>query len=668
MQPTRTEFLFMPGPLPKVIFYGLTFAVFGWMVWQFVVMARDWRRGRADEPSLPWWPQVVRLVLGQRKVMGSRPRSGAPMHLKIFYGFLALLLATTLLALATYSPLVGIPNWHRGNYYLAYEATFDVMGVVFVLGCAWALARRLGAGRPATLKGDNSDLVTIVVLLGCGVTGYVVEAARISADPHPFDVWSPVGYGLARFMGTLQPPVYIFLWWFHVLWVWAFFALLPRMRLRHLVVGTMAAGTRPSRHMGALATVSMASVEETGVIGAVVAKDLTRWQLSSLDACMECGRCTEVCPANGVGKTLDPRQIVQGIRSAGEGPLLARLAEDDLWACTTCNACVEACPVSIRQVDLIVDVRRNLVAEGKLSGSQATMLRQVGSTGHAWGQPATGREDWMKGLDVPLCRDGKPFEYLFWVGCAGATDPGAVKTTKAVARLMKLAGVSFACLGQEESCTGDPARRTGDEFTFQALAEGNVSVFERYKVTKVVTACPHCFNSLRNEYKDFGAAMEVWHHSQLLADLVRSGKLTPAVVGEGGVTLHDPCYLARVNNESDAPRAVLGAETDYNKDISLFVRENLMPVPQASTVVEPEHHAQKTLCCGAGGGRMWADEPPGQRPAGRRVDELLATGAKTVAVACPFCRIMLEPALTQKSDDVQMADIAELLLEANDPQ
>ncbi|MBS1707438.1 MAG: (Fe-S)-binding protein [Armatimonadetes bacterium] len=661
MEPTRTEFLFMPGPLPKLLFYTLTFASLGWMVWQFVAMARTWRRGKPDEPKRPWWPEVASLILGQRKVQGSRPKGGGPMHLLIFYGFMALLMATTLLALATYAPMVGLPNWHKGAYYLAFEATFDVLGACFVAGCAWALFRRLGVGRPATLQGDRTDVAALVILFTCGLTGYLLEAARIAADPHPWDVWSPVGYGLSPILGQLAPSAYVGLWWFHMAWVWAFFVMLPRMRLRHLVVATVTAANRPARAMGALAKVSMEQVEATGKVGAVETGDLTRWHLTSLDACMECGRCTEVCPANGVGKTLDPRGIVQGIRAAEGNPLLEKLTEDDLWACTTCHACVEACPVSIRHVDLIVDVRRNLVAEGKLAGPQAVMLRQVGSTGHAWGQPVSEREQWMKGLNVPLCREGQPFDFLLWVGCAGATDPGAVKTTKAVATLLQWAGVSFACLGQEEACTGDPARRTGDEFTFQELAGQNANVFAKYGVTKVVTACPHCFNSLKNEYGDFGSQMEVLHHSQLLARLVREGRLAPADV-PGGVTLHDPCYLARVNDEADAPRALLGAETDFNRDVSLFVRENLHPLPVASQLVEPAHHAQRTLCCGAGGGRMWADDAPGQRPADRRAEELLATGAETVAVACPFCRIMLDPALTGKT---RVADVAELLLEAN---
>ena len=272
----------------------------------------------------------------------------------------------------------------------------------------------------------------------------------------------------------------------------------------------------------------------------------------------------------------------------------------------------------------------------------------------------------MKGLDIPLCRDGAPFEFLLWVGCAGATDPGAVRTTRAVAELLKRAGVSFACLGQEEACTGDPARRVGDEFLFQDRAGQNVGVFEKYKVQKVVTACPHCFNTLKNEYGDFGASLTVMHHSQLLAELVTAGLLLAAAPDGGEVTYHDPCYLARINNESDAPRRTLGDETNLNNDAAPVIAWLEEDPDSHRNLAEPAHHGRKTLCCGAGGGRMWMDEAPEMRPANNRVAELRATGAKTVATACPFCRIMLEPALNPVgADELRLLDLAEMLQEAN---
>jgi Fe-S oxidoreductase len=565
------------------------------------------------------------------------------------------------------------------------------------VGVLWALVRRIGLvverrasspstqkGRPGAMVSEWSDIATLLLFLMLGLTGYWLEASRISNNPKPWDTVSPVGYAWAQVQGRFSDQMYVFVWWFHVAWIVVFFAILPRLRIRHILIAVFSASGRVAQPLGELKPITMAEVEETGLIGVATAKDYSRWHLMSLDACMECGRCTEVCPAWNVGKVLNPRQVVQDIRAAmSDGSNVAeRVSEEALWQCTTCNACVEACPVLIRHVDMIVDARRWLVAEGKLSGTGATMLRQVASTDHAWGQPRNAREDWMKGLDIPLCRDGVQFEYLFWVGCAGATDPGAVKTTKAVAALLKTAGISFACLGQEEACTGDPARRIGDEFLFQEKAMGNAAVFQQYKVKKVVTACPHCFNTLKNEYgqifemledpqatsdKPQATSLEVFHHSQLLADLVGQGKLKAA--DGDGVVFHDPCYLARVNNESDAPRALFGEKTTYNEALSPEpgLLQTTGHQPQ-TTLREAEHKARKTLCCGAGGGRMWMEEPPTQRPSNRRAEELVATGATTVAVGCPFCRIMIGDGLKQVTDkEINLLDLAEALQAANQP-
>ena len=648
--PTRVEFMHLPA-WQQTLFYVLVFASIGVMLLQIIFRAKRWRKGK----SIDWKPLglkgVWKYVLAQRKVRNSRRKSGSPMHLMIFYGFLALFLATTLLAIATYSPV----NFHRGTYYLVYEVTFDLLGLLFVFGLVWALIRRFR--KPIPLTQDWTDWAALVLLLVVGLTGYLIEGARIANDPKPWDIWSPVGYLVAQSLGALSSEWYVGLWWFHMVWVFTFFAVLPQMRVRHIVLAFLNSYGAEEQPYGQLKPISIEEVEKTGQIGVAIAQDYSRWHLMSLDACMECGRCTEVCPAWNVGKVLNPKMVVQDIRRAeAKGlPVAEAVTEEALWACTTCNACVEACPVLIRHVDMIVDARRNLVAEGKFSGTGATMLRQVASTGHAWGQPAGSREDWMRDLDIPLCRNGAEFDVLLWVGCAGATDPGAVKTTKAVAGLLKKAGVKFACLGQEEACTGDPARRTGDEFLFQEKAQTNVSVFEKYKIQKIVTPCPHCFNTFKNEYGQFGGVLEVEHHTQFLARLVEDGKLKAA--SSENSTLHDPCYLARVNNESEAPRRLLGEKTTLNDDI----------YPQReSGLNEPAQFARKTLCCGAGGGRMWMEEPSNQRPGDRRAKQLLETGAKQIAVACPFCRIMLDASIKQVTqEEIRLVDLAEMLAEAN---
>ncbi|MFQ3667513.1 MAG: (Fe-S)-binding protein [Fimbriimonadaceae bacterium] len=656
--PTREVFMHLPVG-QQMLFYILMAVSLGIMGAQIWARARIWRQGQPVAWKPGGWRSVASYVLAQKKVRSSRPKSGAPMHQMIFYGFLAMFVATTLLAIAKYSPV----NFHQGTYYLWYELVFDLLGLLLVVGLAWALVRRL-AFRPAAASHSIADTWALLLLLALGLTGYGLEAARIANSPQPWDAWSVVGYGIAQILPEVSDGAYVATWWAHFGLVFVFFAVLPQMRLRHIVLAIFASYGESGQHLGELKPISIEEVEKTGRIGVAEARDYSRWHLLSLDACMECGRCTEVCPAHGVGKTLNPKQVVQDIRAAAPDrrPVAAAVSEEALWACTTCNACVEACPVLIRHVDMIVDARRNLIGEGRFAGTGATMLRQLGGTGHAWGQPANSREEWMKGLDIPLCRDGVEFDVLFWVGCAGATDPGAVRTTKAVAKLLQRAGVRFACLGQEETCTGDPARRTGDEFTFQAQAQVLVEVFKAYGVKQIVTCCPHCFNTFANEYGQFGAVFEkVWHHTQLLAELVESGKLRGFQPKEGmRLTLHDPCYLGRVNNESDAPRAVLGHPTGLNRSTT--------PHRSPGTIAEPEHFGRKTLCCGAGGGRMWMEEAPDQRPGNRRARELVDTGADTVALACPFCRIMLDASIRQVAkEEVRLADVAELLWEQNEP-
>jgi Fe-S oxidoreductase len=658
---TRSEYLFFSLP-EKLLFYFLAALSLGYMAKQVWERVGLWMQGRPTGPVragrqywMPtvegltrWWGKVLPFVLLQKKVRSSRPRSGAPMHLMMFFGFAALVVATTLLAINTYSPF----KFHQGAYYLIYEALFDTLGLLLLIGLGWAIIRRwtenkkqltASRGRFEPISQEKVDFYVLCLLLLITANGYFLEAARIAAQPQPWDTWSWVGYLLSRPLGTFGVVAYKVAWWFHVVLVLGFFCVLPKLRIRHILLAIFSSAGAPDVPMGKLRTIPMEEVEQTEQIGVKFARDYSRWHLMSLDACMECGRCTEVCPAWNVGKLLNPKQIVQDLRGSMQSgaEVVASLNDEALWQCTTCNACVEACPVLIRHVDIIVDARRNIVSEGGLSGSAALMLRQTASTGSAWGQSGN-REDWMRDLDIPLARNGFEFEYLFWVGCAGATDPGSVKTTKAVAELLTKAGVKFACLGNEEACTGDPARRVGEEFLFQEQASQNVSVFQRYGVRKIVTACPHCFNSLKNEYGDFGAeSIEVFHHTQLLQTLVTKGALLAATPERGSVVMHDPCYLGRVNDESDAPRALVEG------------------------MVNPEFHSQKTRCCGAGGGRMWMEEPPHERPSNARVDQLLATGAKTIALGCPFCKIMLDASVKQVDEGINLVDLAELLQDAN---
>jgi Fe-S oxidoreductase len=331
--------------------------------------------------------------------------------------------------------------------------------------------------------------------------------------------------------------------------------------------------------------------------------------------------------------------------SRGGRDVHTTIRDETLWACTMCQACVEECPVLIGHVDLISDMRRDLVGEGKLSGPPAKALQQIGNQSNPYGRPNSERLAWAEGLDIPTVEVNPDFEYLLWVGCAASFDPRAQKVARATAQLLKEAKMNFAVLGTKERCTGDPARRIGDEFLYQQLAQANVETLTQHKAKKIITPCPHCYNTLMNEYPQFGGQYQVQHHSQLLAELVEAGRLSSGTSTGEPVTLHDPCYLARVNREVDATRAVIGAATDAQ------FRE--MP-----------RHGKKTFCCGAGGGRMWFDESPAQRVSCLRAQEALATGARTLATACPFCLNMMTDGMasTQGGETAKVVDIAELLL------
>ncbi|MGH8793653.1 MAG: heterodisulfide reductase-related iron-sulfur binding cluster [Stackebrandtia sp.] len=409
--------------------------------------------------------------------------------------------------------------------------------------------------------------------------------------------------------------------------------------------------------------------------------------LLDFTTCTECGRCQSQCPAWNTDKPLSPKKLVMDLREhayakapyllagGGKDPMgeergtaeqLANvpadaLAEaekslvgdvidpDVLWSCTTCGACVEQCPVDIEHVDHIVDMRRHQVMiESSFPAEAQGLMRNLENKGNPWGGDPGGREDWTKGLDFEIARvEGATpdWDYLFWVGCAGAYDDRAVKTTQAVATLLHEAGVKFAILGNGETCTGDPARRTGNEFLFSMLAEQNVETLNEAGVTKIVATCPHCLNTLGNEYGQLGGHYEVVHHTELLADLVAAGKIKPVSTTDGGVTYHDPCYLGRHNRIFTPPREVLGAMADGG-------------------VTEMPRNSERSFCCGAGGGRMWMEEKLGSGINANRSQEAVDTGASTVAVGCPFCSTMINDGVNAvgSGDSVEVVDVAQLLL------
>jgi len=644
------------APWMQILFFVMIAASLGALLWQVAARVWLWRKGQPGGFERDWRVWIQRLAIyaaAQKRV--HRKSLGALLHWLLFSGFIVLAIGTTLLAIAYDGPY----DFHHGWYYLIYELTMDVFGVAFILGCLLAMYRRAFRRKPS-LGHNRSDWWLLGLLLSLGVTGFAVEALRMhytQVQP-PIAYWSTVGWlidiTLLRGIdvGNAQ-TMHLAAWWLHAVLVAVFLATIPVNRFLHVLTGPLNIAARPQRPMGALMPLKMEEVEQTGRTGVQELADFNRQQLLSLDSCMECGRCEDACPATAAGKPLSPKAVVIDLRnlmSLGGGNVHGTIRDETLWACTMCQACVEECPVLIGHVDLISDMRRDLIGQGKLSGPPAKALQQIGNQSNPYGRPNSERFAWADGLGVPTVESNPVFEYLLWVGCASSFDPRAQKVARATALLLKEAGVNFAVLGKEERCTGDPARRIGDEFLFQQLAQTNIETLARHKAKKIVTPCPHCYNTLKNEYPQFGGQYEVAHHSALLAELVGAGRLTNATSNGEPITLHDPCYLARVNGEIDATRTVIGAARNTQ------FRE----MPRCG---------KKTFCCGAGGGRMWFEEAPSQRVSVLRSQEAIATGARTLATACPFCLNMMTDGMagTQGGENVKVLDIAELLLSRQSP-
>ncbi len=651
-------------PLSKSIFYALTVASLGCFAYGVFLRVRLWRRGRKTEHSFDWKigiTQFFKNVVLQKKIRRGRRDAGVA-HLMLFGGFGVLFVGTLLIAIEHYlAALLGReptdPLFHKGIYFAVFEIVLDTAGLALLIGCAWFVKRRLAG--TSSIGQHRLDWLVLGLLLLLGVTGYLAEGLRIIREQTPQPGFSYVGLGVARgfeWLGVTRgsaSTIHFALWWTHTVLALGLIAAFPYTRLLHSLAGAINLATR-TEQLGMLSPISIEEVEETGLVGAAVLQDLTRQQLLELDACVSCGRCQDVCPAHEAGKPLSPRDVVQDFKSHlslqhFSKALGETVSDETVWSCTTCHACVDTCPLGVDPLRLITDLRRNLVAEGKLSGAPASSLQKMQRSGNPWGLPKDERMNWAEGLDVPSASDNPDFEVLYWVGCAAAYDRRTQKVARAVVKLLKAAEVNFAVLGAEECCTGESARRMGEEFLFQELAARNIETLARYSVRKIVTHCPHCLNSFKHDYPQFGGQFEVVHHTQFLANLVAQGKLeiNEAAGGlSGTLTYHDPCYLARVNKVIDPPRELIQltvSATDANK------------------VVELPRCGVDTACCGAGGGKMWFDDAAETRVGASRVTEALDTGADTVVVSCPFCRIMMSDGVAAQDTRVQVKDIAELL-------
>ena len=559
-------------------------------------------------------------------------------HALLFYGFLGLFIGTCLVFVHD-----KVVPFLVGSTYLVFSFLLEWAGLAFLTGVGWTAWRRLG-GRVPRLERSSTALVVLGLLGAIGITGFLLEAARIAVTDPPFEVWSFVGWTIARVLraaGVAGPALHRVLWGLHAALTWIFLALIGATVLRHVVAAPVQLALRQLRTPGCLAPAAPGA-------GPLAPARLTWAQLLDAATCVRCGRCTAVCPATAAGKPLDPRQVVQAtLRSMREGrPLEDLVSPDTAWSCTTCAACVRACPFEIEVLDKLVDLRRGFVEAGAIDAAGARALEATAERGNPFGGVPADRTRWAADLDLRVLRPGEATDVLYWVGCAGAFDPQGQRIARATARLLQAAGVDFAILGAAETCTGDPARRMGEEALFREAATRVAGTLERVRFRRLLTHCAHCFHVFRNELTEAAGGgtppVPAVHHTQMLAELVEAGRLTARAASAAPVTLHDPCYLARHNGETRAPRTVLTAA--------------------GTPAVEMPRHGTGTFCCGAGGGGAWVEVRQGSRIAALRMAEAQATGARVVATACPFCALMLSG--ETQAGDIAVRDVAELLWES----
>ena len=676
---TREVFGGIPSAL-KIAFYVIIPVLLVYGAVLFSHRVKNWTRGKPDNRSTTSKNVKRRLADFRAGVYMQtllRDPAAGVMHSLIYFSFLILLAVTTILEINHQVP----ESWKflNGRVYQGYSFVGDAAGLMLLVGVVWAIVRRY-VQRPyrIRIKTKPEHAIILGVFLSLAVTGFLAEAYRIANVGTPdFEKWSFVGYPLALLVeNTDQLAGWQQFWWIvHVLSFVAFLVILPVTMLRHMFTSPLNMYLKDrERPKGAMKPMPNLMETELESFGASTIEDFTWKQLLDTDACTMCGRCTAVCPAQNTGKALDPREIVlktgevmaatgtpQVSPPIGTDPdivisansVFERITPEEIWACTSCKACDENCPVNIEILDKILDMRRYLsLMESNFPTELGNAYRSMENSGNPWGMSQNERADWADKIEGIEILDGtSPLEadYLYWVGCAGSFDDKNKKVTQAMSKLLQRAGVSFAILGPSEMCTGDPARRSGNEYIFQMLAMQNVETLNGMGVKKIITQCPHCFNTLANEYPDMGGHYEVVHHSQFLEWLIDQGKLDLSTAKlEERIVYHDSCYLGRHNDVYMSPRNVIGSLAGIE-------------------IVEAERNGTKGMCCGAGGARMWMEEHTGKQVNVERSQELIATGASKIAVACPFCYIMIDDGVKGEGleeGQVEVADISMHILDA----
>lgn len=610
-----------------------------------------------------WW-----YFFGQRGMF--RDFWPGLMHALIFWGFLIYAIRTITLLINGFLPAFEIPATWWGNLYFAAK---DAFAIFVSVGCMYWLYQRWAAKKPRLALSWEGPFI-LLLILSLMISDLLIDGSHIALTENLRGAWAFAGtatgwalQAVATSPGVLQ-GVFLGSWWSHLLIILLFLNFLPIGKHFHVITSLFNVffyKTTPQGRMSALDVEGAFERDET--LGLQTIGDLTFHDFLDLFSCTECGRCEEECPAHHSGKVLSPKEIILELRDQAyaDYPLFgkpqphdddvvpAAVQPDEIWACTSCMACVDACPVDINQLDKILDMRRNQVMMRDQYPTYFTdVFKGYHNRGNPWKMTPDARMEWAKGLDVPVMGEieadgGDPseVEYLFFVGCATAFEPRNHGVARSLVKVLNTAGIPFAVLGEEETCNGDAARRIGHEYLFQLQAEQLIETFSQYRVEKILTICPHCYNTFQNEYPEFGGHYEVVHHTQLIDSLIGDGKLRLTQELRKKITYHDSCYLGRYNHVYDPQRRTI----------------DRIPGTQQ---VEMKRSRAKGMCCGAGGGLMWVEEEPSKRVNERRLDQAMEVEPQILATACPFCMIMMEDGIKNKDYPLEDKDIAELVAQA----